>query len=152
MTAQQAFSFGNLWIMPFWFLMIFAPRWRFTERFIGGSLGMIAFLVPAVLYGILIIPQLSGLGPMLANPQLNQLAAALGTPEGMAVGWLHFLAFDLFIGRWIYLDARQRNVSAWWVSPTLFLTLMVGPVGLIAYLVVRAFCGKQDESTAPLAV
>jgi hypothetical protein len=61
----------------------------------------------------------------------------LGSPEGATVAWVHFLAFDLFVGRWIYLDARTRELPWWATSPLLFLTLMLGPIGLLAYLLVR---------------
>jgi len=50
---------------------------------------------------------------------------------------VHFLAFDLFVGRWIYLDSRRRQVSPWLMAPLLFLTLMLGPAGLLLYLAVR---------------
>jgi hypothetical protein len=62
----------------------------------------------------------------------------LGSPEGATIAWVHFLAFDLFVGRWIYLDARNRELPWWATSPLLFLTLMLGPIGLLAYLLVRA--------------
>ena len=67
----------------------------------------------------------------------------LGTPEGATVAWVHFLAFDLFVGRWVYLDARARGVSPWATSPLLFATLMVGPVGLLGYLAVRGWVGRE---------
>lgn len=97
----------------------------------------------AVLYAALVLPQLLGLLAELANPQLAQIAALLGTPAGATIGWIHFLAFDLFVGRWVYLDSRERNSSAWLVSPILFVVLMFGPIGLLLYLVVRRFATRQ---------
>ena len=38
------------------------------------------------------------------------------SPAGVAVGWIHFLAFDLFVGRWEYLDSREKSISAWLAS------------------------------------
>ena len=73
----------------------------------------------------------------LLNPTLDGIAGLLGTPAGAAVGWVHFLAFDLFVGRWAYLDSRERGISAWLVSPTLFFVFMAGPLGLLLYLAVR---------------
>ncbi|MCB9123885.1 MAG: DUF4281 domain-containing protein [Caldilineaceae bacterium] len=60
------------------------------------------------------------------------IAALLGTPEGATVAWAHFLAFDLFVGRWVYLDGRCVGLSAWVVSPILFFVLMIRPGGLAA--------------------
>ena len=59
---------------------------------------------------------------------------------------MHFLAFDLFVGRWAYLDSRQRGITAWLVSPILLLILMVGPLGLLLYLIVRLFLGRSARS------
>jgi hypothetical protein len=58
---------------------------------------------------------------------------------------VHFLAFDLFVGRWAYLDSRQRGTSAWIVSPILFLILMVGPLGLLLYLFVRLLPARTGQ-------
>jgi len=65
------------------------------------------------------------------------VVSLLGSPAGASIAWVHFLAFDLFVGRWIYLDSQERRVSAWLMAPVLFLTLMLGPAGLLLYLVVR---------------
>ncbi|MEX1368657.1 MAG: abscisic acid-deficient protein Aba4 family protein [Nannocystaceae bacterium] len=54
------------------------------------------------------------------------------------MAWVHFLAFDLFVGRWVLLDARERGLSSWLVSPTLVTVLMFGPLGLLLYLGLRA--------------
>lgn len=132
---EMVFGLSNLLVMPFWFLIILLPHWRQTQR-IAASLFIV--LPAALLYTALVLPALQSLLPLLANPQLDAIAALLGTPQGATVAWVHFLAFDLFVGRWAYLDSRSRNLTAWLVSPVLFLILMVGPLGLLIYLVLRA--------------
>jgi hypothetical protein len=122
--------------MPFWFLMILLPFWSWTKRIIGSP--WIA-APAALLYASLVLPQAGGLLGALANPQLAQIAALLGTPAGATIGWVHFLAFDLFVGRWVYLDSQERKLTAWLVSPILFVVLMFGPLGLLLYLLVRFF-------------
>lgn len=137
---ETIFQLSNLLVMPFWLLMIFLPHWRWTQRILA-SLWVV---VPAaLLYAALVLPSLATLLPMLANPQLAGIAAALGTPAGATVAWAHFLAFDLFVGRWAYLDSRQRSLTAWLASPALFLILMVGPLGLLSYLAIRALTGRR---------
>lgn len=131
---ETLFSLSNLLVMPFWLAMIILPRWRWTLR-IMSSLWPI---VPAaVLYAVLVVPNLAALLPMLANPELAAIAALLGTPQGATVAWAHFLAFDLFVGRWVYLDGRAIGLSAWIVSPILFFVLMVGPAGFLLYVLAR---------------
>lgn len=128
------FSLSNLLVMPFWLLMIFLPHWKWTKRLMG-SLWVV---VPAaLLYAVLIVPQLATALPSLMNPTLTAIASLLGQPEGATIAWVHFLAFDLFVGRWAYLDSRNANITAWLVSPALLIILMVGPLGLLVYLGIR---------------
>ena len=141
------FQLSNLLVMPFWLLMILLPHWRWTQRILA-SLWVV---VPAAaLYALLVLPNLPALLPALANPQLDAIATALGAQAGATIAWVHFLAFDLFVGRWAYLDSRQRNISAWLASPTLFLILMVGPLGLLLYLGLR-LVATRTTTPAPAA-
>jgi len=95
---------------------------------------------------------LAALLPQLANPQLDTIAAALGTPAGATTAWVHFLAFDLFVGRWVYLDSRVRRITAWLVSPVLLLVFMLGPLGLLVYLIVRSLLGRNTHPVSQSAV
>jgi hypothetical protein len=141
---ETIFSLGNLVILPFWVLMIFAPRWEWTRRIMGSAW---VAAPPAVLYVAMFGALLMGVGGGLAFDfgafgSAAGVAALLGDPFGATVGWMHFLAFDLFVGRWIYLDSQARGLSPWLVGPILFFTLMAGPVGFLAYLVVQRFSKK----------
>ncbi len=138
---ETLFSLANLYIMPFWVLMIFLPRWRWTQRLMRS---LWPFVPLALLYTIWIVPAFAtGAAADIANPTMNGIAALLGTPEGAAVGWVHFLVFDLFVGRWAYLDSQKINLSPWLMAPILFLTLMAGPLGWLLYAVARGFKTKD---------
>ena len=128
------FDASFLLVAPFWLLMIALPRWRVTQRVIASP--WIA-APAAALYLALVLPGLPGVLGAVSSPSLEAIAPLLGTPEGATVAWVHFLAFDLFVGRWIYLDARARGITPWLTSPLLFLTLMLGPTGLLGHLLVR---------------
>ena len=145
---EDLFGLSNLLVMPFWLLMILLPRWRVTERLLRSPL---VVLGPALLYAALILPRLAEIAPALLRPELPSIAALLGSPVGATIAWMHFLAFDLFVGRWIYMDARARGVSAWVTSPVLFLTLLVGPVGLLLHLCLRPLFGRAEKEQTPLA-
>jgi hypothetical protein len=93
---------------------------------------------PALLYAALVLPRLREIWPAVVRPTLSGVAALLGSPAGATIAWVHFLAFDLFVGRWIYLDSQDRQISAWLMAPVLFLTLMLGPAGFLLYLIVRS--------------
>ena len=128
------FDASFLLVAPFWLLMIVLPGWRVTGRVIASP--WIA-APAAVLYLALVLPGLPGVLGAVSSPSLEAIAPMLGTPEGATVAWVHFLAFDLFVGRWAYLDARARGMTPWLTSPLLFLTLMLGPAGLLGHLLVR---------------
>jgi Domain of unknown function (DUF4281) len=135
------FRLSNLLVLPFWALMILLPRWRWTVRILRSPLVSAA---PALVYAALVLPRLGAIFPAVARPTLAGVAALLGTPEGATISWVHFLAFDLFIGRWIFLDSQERRLSALLTAPVLFLTLMLGPLGFLIYLVLRAVARSRE--------
>jgi hypothetical protein len=131
---ESLFAISGLFILPFWALMILLPRWRRTLALVQSPVIVIG---PVLLYAVAVLPALAAILPVVARPQLAPVAALLGQPRGATAAWMHFLAFDLFVARWIFLDARSRQLPARLISPTLLLTLLLGPLGLGVYLVVR---------------
>jgi hypothetical protein len=132
---KTIFMLSNFSVMPFWLLMILLPRWRITERVMRSPW---IVLPPALLYTVLVVPELGTLMPALARPNPTVIAAFLAGEAGTTIAWAHFLAFDLFVARWVYLDSRERRISPWLMAPVLYACLMVGPLGLIGYGVIRA--------------
>jgi Domain of unknown function (DUF4281) len=137
------FRLSNLLVMPFWALMILLPRWRWTVRILRSPFVSAA---PALLYAALVLPWLGTIWPAIARPTIGGVATLLGSPEGATIAWAHFLAFDLFVGRWIYLDCQERRLSPLLMAPVLFLTLMLGPFGFLIYLVLRALAIFREAS------
>ncbi|MCO1594614.1 ABA4-like family protein [Micromonospora sp. RHAY321] len=120
---------------PFWALMILLPNWSWTARIISSPL----IVLPVVLiYALLVVPAFGEVLPAVASPTLEGVRDLLGTADGAAAGWAHMIAFDLFVGRWAWLDSRERGVPALVMAPVLVLTILLGPLGLAAYLGVRA--------------
>ncbi len=130
---DTVFSLSSLLVLPFWLLMIFAPNWQTTKRLIASPL---IILAPALLYAVLVLPQLLELLPVLANPDLQKLGALLTTPQGATIAWVHFLAFDLFVGRWAYLDNFERRLHPVLMGLVLLTVLMFGPFGFVLYLLI----------------
>ena len=112
------FKLSNLLVLPFWALMILLPRWRWTARIMRSPFASAA---PALIYAALVLPRLGTIWPAIARPTLTGVAALLGSPEGATIAWVHFLAFDLFVGRWVYLDSHERRLSALLTAPCCFL-------------------------------
>ena len=134
------FSVSSLTSIPFWLLMILAPRHSWTRKIIRSPF---VVLPAAILYIVLVFPNIAATFPTLANPKLETVQALLGSSAGATVSWVHFLAFDLFVGRWSYLDSLERNIHPLVMAPILFLILMFGPLGFAIYLGARSFTGTQ---------
>lgn len=146
--AETIFSLSTAAVMPFWVLMILLPRWRVT-RFVMSS--PLVIVPAAILYAVVVLPQV---GPLIdAFDYAASLAALLGTPAGATLVWAHLLVSDLFIGRWEYLDSRERGVSGWIMAPVLFLQFMLGHLAILVYLVLRtihsARRGPKVRTAAP---
>lgn len=144
MTMEQyelAFRLINLGVLPGWLLLMVAPGWKGTKWLVHSS---ILILIFAGLYVLWLGWALVGgeNNPEGSMGSLQGVMALFAHPMGVLVGWTHYLAFDLFVGAWIVRDAARRGVMHWAVIPCLILTLMLGPVGLLTYIIVRAASGK----------
>ena len=119
-------------------MLVFAPSWKWTTRFIAG------FLIP-VLLGLLYlyIMLVHWRGAEGGFGSLDQVSDLFRNPWLLLAGWVHYLAFDLFIGAWEVRDARREGIHHLLVIPCLFLTFMFGPVGLLLYFGLRAGIRKR---------
>ena len=64
---------------------------------------------------------------------LDEVAALFQTRELLLAGWIHYLAFDLFVGAWIARSAREAGIVFWAVVPCLVLTFLFGPAGFLLF-------------------
>lgn len=129
MTVTRLFDFANLFVLPFWALMIFLPRWEITKKVMGS---FIPFVVLAGLYIYLFSGTITAESAQaLSNPQLADIARFFSTERIAATGWVHFLAFDLFVGRWIYWEGQKTGI---WTIHSLALCLFAGPIGLLSHI------------------
>ncbi|EHR59591.1 ABA4-like family protein [Saccharomonospora cyanea] len=132
--TQRLFDLTFLLAVPFWGLMILAPKWSWTRRIMGSPWSATA---PLAVYVVFAASEFGTLWEVVSRPDLETLRAFLGTPAGAAAIWAHLIAFDLFVGRWIHLDARERGVPHLVVAPILVLTILLSPLGFLVYLLVR---------------
>lgn len=137
LAPAQLFSIANLVAMLCWVALaisLFAPPARVWIQRITG------FLVPgffAVLYIFCIFRGFAetpggGFGSIAAVRTLFANDSALDA------GWLHYLAFDLFVGTWIVRQGTLDRIHPLWLLLCLPVTFMLGPVGFLLFLVERA--------------
>lgn len=143
------FWLGTISVLPFWFLIIFFPRWSVTRQIMKSVLPLI---LPASVHTAFIVMLLqsrsdlkddySALFPLSAGKVIGKM-----TERDMAtVSWLHMLPGDLFIGRWLYLDSRKRDYSPWFASLLLVVTWTSGSIGFVFYLLLRVLKGIAGTS------
>jgi len=147
-SAETLFVAANATALIGWVLLAFAPLRR-AALVLGARIVAVGM---AVLYAGLLIGSVAGGGATEVDfTTLSGLTAGFARPEAVLVGWVHYLAFDLWVGAWAVEDAGRRRVPHWAMLPALFLTLMAGPIGLLIYLAVRAGLGRREpgQKVAP---
>lgn len=153
MTLDLDFLFNaaNLFVLPFWVLMILLPKWGVTRTVMG------SFLPFVVLAGLYLYLFVAGLDPDTAaaftSTQLTDIAQLFSLEQIAATGWVHFLVMDLFVGRWIYLEGQRTGT---WTLHSLALCLFAGPLGLLSHILTtwiaqRFFAGDSLPDTPEAA-
>ena len=69
---------------------------------------------------------------------LDNVARLFASRELLLAGWIHYLAFDLFIGAWEVRTAREEGMNFLLVLPCLVLTFLFGPAGLLLFFMLRS--------------
>lgn len=139
MTPETLFTIASAAPMPIWAIWMLAPRSR-AAAYLRNALWPWALL--ALLYVGVLITALSGGTGEGSFSSLAGIMALFARPWGALAAWVHFLAFDLFVARWIVRDAERQS---YWLTPILLLTLMAGPAGLLLYLALRPRFRRQTD-------
>lgn len=138
MTAESLFSLAGMAVLPGWLLLIFLPRWKMSARLISG---VVIPLLLAMLYAWLVVAWIGSSDGGFGS--LAEVRLLFENDYLLLAGWVHYLAFDLFIGSWEVRDSARAGVHHLAVVPCLLLTFLFGPVGLLVYLVIRTARTRQ---------
>jgi hypothetical protein len=148
MTPNGLFRLCGTLAMLGWLCLVLTPLWPKSvrerlPRLIG------AICIPAVIsvaYTGMILTHWAG-HPGGFN-SLDAVMLLFTSRRLVTAGWVHYLAFDLFIGGWEIADSRQRGIPHLLMIPLLLLTFLFGPMGLLAYLGLRLFFRKNRVAAA----
>lgn len=143
---ELIFKAANYLALVCWLVLIVLPR-----RPVG--LSAILFLGVGLLcltYTVAIVALVGGIvdpvGPvetMVDFTTIDGVRSIFTSQGGVTIGWVHYLAFDLFVGLWIARDADAKGFSRWLQAPILLATFLAGPVGLMIWLAVRERSARQ---------
>ncbi|HEY8381137.1 MAG TPA: ABA4-like family protein [Microvirga sp.] len=130
---ERMFSLASLLAVSGWLALALAPLWRRGAQLVAGW--AIPVLI-AIAYAGLVVrywgESSGGFG------SLAEVSALFGHHGLLLAGWLHYLAFDLFIGAWEVREAERVGLPHWTTLPALALTFLFGPIGLLLFLGLRA--------------
>ena len=132
MNTSTLFQAANSFAMIGWLFLLIVPNWKYTKTVI--TTGIIVLL--AVFYAFLVLKDISSFNPDSFST-LENVMKLFQNEQAVLAGWVHYLAFDLFVGTYIAENAKLLNISRWIVSPILFFTFMFGPVGFLLFFIVK---------------
>jgi hypothetical protein len=128
------FQLGNSLALVSWIVLLAFPKHSTIIQWL--QYGTITLL--AVAYFVLI-------GSLLFDFQLDQFSSIQNVQglfqmdQMLVAGWFHYLAFDLFVGIYIVKEGIQQNWKRWQYSLCLPFTFLFGPVGLLAFYIIKLF-------------
>lgn len=139
MTPDTIFQLCSGLAMIGWIvLIIVSPFWMQADKLVIGIIIMLLSIVYAwLIFGNFNFSDASRFSSLDGVMQLFTNRALV------TAGWVHYLAFDLLAGTWIKRNGLRYGIPHALVIPCLLLAFMLGPVGLLLYLVIRSIKQKQ---------
>jgi hypothetical protein len=147
LEIQEAFSVATFFPQPFWLLLVLLPKWDVTKKIMGGY-GVVTlcclvhfFIVSASIVqpgATAPLQEFSGVFDPFGNPEKAMLGM-MTYPNFVSEEWSHVLSWDLFVGRWIWLDGLRRGV---FTSHSVLLCNLIGPPGLLLHWATCLLTGK----------
>jgi hypothetical protein len=142
MTPDALFQASGPVAMAGWLTLVLAP---IAPRVADAVASLIVPLLLATAYTALILVNWSSAPGGFGS--LSEVMALFTDPSIALAGWLHYLAFDLFVGAWITRTARAEAINHLLVLPCLALTLLFGPVGFLLFQGLRAVRSLEAATT-----
>lgn len=131
----------NKAVLPAWALLALFPRWKITNWIVMATALSMSAIYAALLVHLV---QHSDSPPSFKDFEtLAGLTEAFKAAGVLLPAWVHYLAQDLWVAKWVASDACNKRIPRLLMMPVLALTLLVGPVGpLVYFLVLRPLLGK----------
>jgi len=144
MNFELWFTIVNLSVFPAWILLAFVPNASVTKKLVHS---MLYPLFLGLVYLVGMILAYTGHGAEGGSfSSIEGVRTLFSSDVGILIGWTHYLVFDLFVGAWEARDAQRRGFSHWLLIPCLVFTFMLGPIGLLLYVILRKLTGKGGWS------
>jgi hypothetical protein len=133
LELERLFWLAHLPALVGWIALLAAPV--VGPRSVAIARG--AGLVLAFSYLGLFLAAPEGLRSLAADYSLGGIGSLFADPRLLLLGWVHYLAFDLWVASWEAEEGARHGMSHWLLAPCYFLTFMLGPLGLLLFLLLR---------------
>lgn len=120
--------------------MIIVPHWKYTQAIIVN--GMVVLF--SIVYSYLIAIDIINFDPNSFSTLAN-VKALFQNDTAVAAGWLHYLAFDLFVGAYIVRASQKLGLHRLLYTLLLPFVFMFGPVGYLLFFIVKTLKSKNVE-------
>lgn len=150
MKPELAFQLASTGAMVAWLMLaiaLFVPPGSLRRLLLLG--GRFAPALLCATYLALLVAYW-GSSPGGSFSSLEGVVRLFSSPGKVLGGWVHYLAFDLFVGRWMIDDTLAAKGSRWILLPCPAATFLYGPVGLLLYFAVR-LSRNRTQSAQPEA-
>lgn len=147
LIASSVFTLGTAAVLPFYTLMVVAPRAELTRRSVDSS---IPYIILGLLYAYLLCLSWTPdtLRYMFASkywmPELSGMLKMFSNEMTLASAWIHLLAVDLFAARQVYCDGLQNKIET---RHSVSLCLLFCPIGILLHLITKALTRRPTKKT-----
>ncbi|HSO47142.1 MAG TPA: ABA4-like family protein [Rhizobiaceae bacterium] len=132
MDPDSLFQIANTMVLPGWLALLASP---FIGKWADRIAGLAIPVLLSIAYTGLVFAFWSG--AQGGFDSLVNVEKLFQSREIVLAGWIHYLAFDLFVGAWVVRAARAEKIPFLAVVPCLPLTFLFGPAGFLAFQAVR---------------
>jgi hypothetical protein len=143
MSWNDVFRLASGLALAGWIALLLLPRRPWLNQLIRiGVVGVLSVLYSSLIFVYFYRVQGGGFG------SIGAVRTLFSSDPLLVAGWVHYLAFDLFIGVWLAERLDGQGLSRFVQAPILMAAFMFGPVGLLLGLAPGLLPGQaQINST-----
>ena len=143
MTPEALFAIATPVVLIGWLALVLSPLAPRATLIVAGL--AIPLLLSVAYAALILVHWASAEGGFGSLPEVMAL---FDNPGVALAGWVHYLAYDLFVGAWIVRTARTEGISHALVLPCLVPAFLFGPAGFLAFNAVRLVGRRSREIPA----
>ncbi|XP_043715777.1 protein ABA DEFICIENT 4, chloroplastic-like [Telopea speciosissima] len=148
--ASGVFTLGTAAVLPFYTLMVLAPKAKLTKRTMESTIpyGALGLMYAYLLY-LSWTPDTMRL--MFASkywlPELPSIGKMFSSEMTLASAWIHLLAVDLFAARQVYQDGLENEIET---RHSVSLCLLFCPIGIVTHMITKSLTKGMENTEQSL--